>query len=84
MKTEYYMIRMEEEMQKIMNLKRPQMWEAAEILYDLMEEYPDISDDALFLKFRLVLRRGHHKFEKAIKERRGRKSTFELGKVKGM
>lgn len=84
MKTNYYMARMEEEMQKIMNLKRPQHHEAAEILFDLMEEYPDLSDDAIFLKFRLVLRRGHHKFSKEIKERRGRKSTFELGKVKGL
>jgi hypothetical protein len=78
------MARMEEEMQKIMTLKRPQMWEAAEILYDIMEEYPDLSDDAIFLKFRLVLRRGHHKFSDEIKARRGRKSTFELGKVKGL
>ena len=84
MKTEYYMARMQEEMNKIMVLKQPTFGEAAEILHDLMEEYPDISDDDLFLKFRLILRRGHHKFEKAIKERRGRKSTFEQGKVKGL
>ena len=78
---EYYMARMQEEMEKIMNLKRPQMHEAADLLYDLFEEFPELSDDKIFLKFRLILRRGHHKYSTKIKERRGRKSSFELGKV---
>jgi hypothetical protein len=80
---EYYMARMEDELQKIMNLKRPELWEAAELLYDLFEEYPDLSDDQIFTKFRLLLRRGSHKFYDKIKERRGRKSTFERGMVGG-
>jgi len=80
---QYMMARMEKELEKIMNLKRPRPDEAAELLYDLMEEYPDLTDDQLFTKFRLMLRRGDHRYHDKIVERRGRKSTFERGMVKG-
>lgn len=83
MRTEdkYLLIRMVKELDKIMNLKRPSYDDAADLLYDLMEEYPDISDDKLFNKFLMILRRGDHKYKDKIVERRGRKSTFERGMV---
>ena len=81
MKNEYLVARMQLELEKIMLLKQPTYEQCLDLLGDLIVEYPDISDDKLFLKFRLLLRRGKHKYSEDIKARAGRKSSFELGKV---
>jgi predicted nucleotidyltransferase len=81
---EILIMRMHGELKKIIRLKQPSEAQALEILYDIYLENEEKTNDEILKLFVDVLRRGAHKYKKDVRERPGRKSTFERGLVKGM